>query len=419
MKRILIALALTGFFVALHASDSRIIALGRHDAFFMDDYSIFRNPANVNVYPNMVFGSGGYYSEEDNPVKSTSSSDLSALRATNRDPVRPYAGGIVSYSLNQSAEGGNQYPMISIGAAFNRYDKMLQYLIPGTPEFSNAFSVDSSFAMPRPVGKIDLMGGYALANGGMIGFGSYLAFQNDSSSIKTASLYKGTLGLNMPIAKATDLEVSVGIGAVNAIGTKKDVLGNVMPDTLASASGNSDFMLEADGRIFQALTVLNGDIVPHLKVNMVNLKQFALFEIACGVGMNINVDKGFGWAGLEFLYEQKDLSPASNSKTATDGYGGRVSFGFERNIIWDWFLLRAGICKKLLYVKNGSDGYWLENAEADKSDNDFLGIGVGANIENRLKIDAVIAEDVLFTFTNLISKPQDHILTRFSASYSF
>ncbi len=108
-----------------------LVSMGRHDAFFMDEVSIFRNPANINIYPNMVYGSYGVYKPNDSLDYNGQTINLDAMSATNRDPVDPFFGAIISYSLNQGNDNGSQYPMLSIGAMFNRRDEMLDYVTKG------------------------------------------------------------------------------------------------------------------------------------------------------------------------------------------------------------------------------------------------------------------------------------------------
>ncbi|MBD3346694.1 MAG: hypothetical protein GF401_16685 [Chitinivibrionales bacterium] len=432
MKRLLACFLLLGFVTTSFATDARIIALGRHDAFFMDDYSIFRNPANVSIYPNMMMASMGYYAQTEE--EKSSEDEFAALRRTNRDPIRPWGGGVISYSFNQSAESGSQYPMFSLGVALNRHDEMLEYITPFSDEFQDAYMTEAlrdsnraynNINLPEPVGKFDVLAGYALKNGGMLGIGTYLAFQNDKEDedMRT-SLYRVNLGLNWPLAKSIDMEVSGGIGVVNAVGDVKDTVlgiystGSGTLDTLAVFEEENNIMARGDVRLFSALTVLNGDFVPHLGIKYADLNLFYQLQVALGFGVNINVDKGFGWAGAEFIYEDREKRAIGETST---GFGGRIGFGFERNIVWDWLLLRGGVMKKLLYVtEQGEDrGYWEQNAEADASDDDFAGFGIGLNIENRLRVDCVLADDILYTFTNLISGPQHHLQTRFTFTFSF
>lgn len=400
-----------GCYISTFATDARVVSMGRQDAFFKDEISIFRNPANINNYPNMVYGSYGVYM----PVDSLDYKDSSV---TNRDPVNSFFGAIVSYSLNKGNDNGNQYPMISLGAVFNRRDEMLDYF---TKEFDKYLGGDN-IVLPEPVGKIDFILGYVMNNGVKLGGGAYVALQKikNGGDDREASIYKGNLGINLPVAKSIDLEMSVGGGTITAIGDSviaTDSKGDILlskKKTLAS----QDYFLRVESRLFTALAVLPGDFVPHVCVDMLNLdkRQITKVNLAAGLGLNLDIDKGFFWTGLEFLYGQNDSANISTKEHV----GGRISFGIERNIWTDWFVIRVGGKKELLYETNGAEkGQFIENNPSDASDNDLVGLGFGINIDNRLKIDFVAAEDNAYTLTNLISHPQHHIFNRVSATYSF
>ena len=410
MRRILLLVLAAGCWMSSYATDARVIAMGRHDDFFMDEVSIFRNPANISIYPNMVYGSYGVY----RPM----ASDTSHL---NRDPVDPFFGAIVSYSLNQNSENRNQYPMVSLGAVFNRHDDMLDYITKGTDKFLG----NTADSLQAPTGKADVLLGYALKNGGMIGIGSYIAMQsatiNDTVLYET-SIYKGNVGINWPVAKSTNLEISLGGGILRAKGDSSSNPNFYKPDIIA----NNDYFLKGDIRLFSALSMLNGDFVPHLSIQRVTLHedQVSLDDVAAGLGLNINIDKGFFWAAIEGLYKDYYYGWSAPNDSEKTGIGGRVSFGIERSIWWDWFVIRVGGQKTLLYSTTTTSGNvnkigrWEENAPSDASDNDLVSLGFGLNVENRLRIDVVAAEDVPYTFA-FVSGPQHHLFTRVSATYSF
>ncbi|MBD3240081.1 MAG: hypothetical protein GF331_05805, partial [Chitinivibrionales bacterium] len=61
MRRALLLVVCAGVVAGSFATTSRILSMGKHDAFFMDETSVFRNPANTNIYPNMLMGSPGEY----------------------------------------------------------------------------------------------------------------------------------------------------------------------------------------------------------------------------------------------------------------------------------------------------------------------------------------------------------------------
>jgi hypothetical protein len=418
MKKIACWVILAGWFVGSYATDARVFTMGGHDNFFMDDYSIFRNPANINYYPNMLIGSPGVLSMDSD------TGQYAALARKNKDPQKPYFGPILSYSLNQSSESGTQYPLLSAAVILNRYDDMLDFLNPLSNAFREAFpnlinkqtQIVRTF-MVAPVGKIDLMVGYALQNGVMIGVGGYMAFQKEDTlqELLESSLYRGNFGINWPIAKSMNLEVSAGITSITGLGRDTTATTSNTVDTIA----DNDISVRGDIRLFSAMTSLNGDFVPHFGINYIALHNYSDLDVAFGLGLNINIDKGFFWAGLEGLYQAKDFR-IGNADSLPTGVGGRISAGLERNVLFDWLVLRIGVNKQLMYVSNGdANGHWVQNPEADGSNHDSFALGLGLNIENRLKVDVVMAEDMFYTWTNLISGASHHLTNRITCTYSF
>jgi hypothetical protein len=251
----------------------------------------------------------------------------------------------------------------------------------------------------------------------MVGVGGYLAFQEQTRGgagepTMETSLYRVTVGTNWPIAKSMDVEGSVGISQVTAVGL--DTSGGL---STQQEYAHNDYGIDADVRLFSALTTLNGDFVPHVGVSRLKLEfdKSVYWDVAVGVGLNVNIDKGFFWAGLEWLYEQKE----HDAGVDTTAIGGRVSFGIERNIVWDWFVARVGVMKKIMYLTEDADrASWMQNDEYD-ADDDLVGFGIGLNIENRLKFDILVAEDVAYTLTNLFGGPLHHVFTRIDATFCF
>ena len=62
---------------------------------------------------------------------------------------------------------------------------------------------------------------------------------------------------------------------------------------------------------------------------------------------------------------------------------------------------------------------YFTNPNSTKLPNDAVGFGVGLDIEDKLKIDGVIAEDVPYTFGNIFSGSLHHIQSRISATLFF
>ena len=166
-----------------------------------------------------------------------------------------------------------------------------------------------------------------------------------------------------------------------------------------------------------------------------------------GLGINVALDRGFFWMGADFVwnklkahdwyfdYESGESIYDSQGEEhphwdKRSDIGGMITFGIERNIWWDWFVIRVGGQKSILYTKcdvnekNTSghgicreDGnFFSTNPLADGTSDDHVGFGFGINIEEKLKIDVTVAEDLLFRNP---FQGEGRIFSRISATYSF
>jgi hypothetical protein len=146
-----------------------------------------------------------------------------------------------------------------------------------------------------------------------------------------------------------------------------------------------------------------------------------------GVGVNVSLDRGFFWLGAQGLFDEdgrdgfvpnqgRGIFLAGGPSASETIRGGLVNFGIERNIWWDWLVLRVGGQKEITYRDVQSEGagpsynYIFTNSTADGTAGDVVGFGVGINVEEKLKVDATLAEDMLYTFGNLFSGPQHHVV---------
>ena len=132
MKKAIAVVLFAGCFISSYATDARVIAMGRSDDFFMDEESIFNNPANVNIYPNMVYGSYGVYR--------TWQADSTKKNREYTDPTDPFFGAIVSYPLTPNLAKGAQNSLFSFGAFCNRRDPFLGYLNPASAGYIGSAS---------------------------------------------------------------------------------------------------------------------------------------------------------------------------------------------------------------------------------------------------------------------------------------
>lgn len=371
--------------------------MGKSDTYFMDDISVWTNPANSNIYPNYLMGDLGQMSTKD----TSGTNWQSGMARTNRDPSDPWFGAVFAKSFGD-AKSGNRYPQATIGGAFNRDDEMMKYLDRDTAIFAK----DSQSI------KMDGMLGLALSNGAMLGVKGYVGggdWQTGSAE-KGAWLMRYTLGLNIPVTQGIDFELSGGLN--NFDYTWKDASGK---DSL----GDRDYGMGYDvrARAFFSVPAISGEVVPAVSYVYAHPLDNKVTDLKAGLGVNVSMDRGFFWLGLDYVYTQEKHAVAAYDSTS---YGARFSFGIERNVWTDWLVLRVGGMKYMTYtdVKHSTynaSGY-TSNPLNDGSANDNVGFGIGLNIEDKLKIDATMGEDIPFTGGGLLSGSTDHIFSRISAT---
>ena len=441
MKKILSGIILAGASCAVFATDARVETMGRNSNFFRDEIQIHQNPANLGLHGNIMYGSYGGFNE--------------GLRR----PEFPYFGGVVSFG----EQGSSRF---SIGATFNRVDSALNVIAGNLDSLGLRTTVPSQTNNGRPLvfagnswnwpsqtvtnteldwlGKVDLMTAYTLSGGATIGLGAYFAFQNgqrrdlvtgmesmDRSAKELQNRFvRGSIGVNTPIGDGTDLEASVGISALTLRGAAP---GN---DPTFFYAADNDIGVQLGVRFFSDMASINGALVPSLNFSLFNYgKDDKIADVSAGIGLNVNIDRGFFWTGFEGVYNRTTNIVVGSNRvendqnvpfTAGGNYndiifgrrelmGGRVGFGIERNVLTDWFVIRVGGGKLLARERVDSEtSKWVETP-----DEDHVSLGMGVNVENRLKIDFTVSENLPYTFTNLFSGHASHIVTRVSAVFLF
>lgn len=398
---------------AAFATNSRVAAMGKNDTYFMDDVSVWSNPANANLYPNYLLGELGTMSTRD-----TSGNNYLAFARYNRDPEGPWFGAIFAKSFSPDAVAGNRYPQAVIGGAFNRNDEWDAY-------FPQRISLQKSdlkgFSTPLTM-KFDGLVGGALSNGWLLGVKTRLAMGDSSNAnfSSTSVISTNTIGLNAPIGQGVDLEVAGTVAFLDA---------SIDAGT-GSYGGQFDPSFGGTARAFISAPQIFGVVVPALSFRSISTPWLERTEFRIGSGANVSLDRGFFWLGADYFLNSGDQNPIVNGIVAshdtietTTQNGVRVSFGIERNIWTDWFVIRVGGQKIFGYEdwskgkRNRTNVY--TNPDGGDEANDLVSFGFGLNIEDKLKVDAVMAKDFLFTGGALLSGPTDHILSRISASYSF
>lgn len=417
--------------VSAFATNARVESMGKNSTFIMDDISIFDNPANINLYPNFLIGELGNYLYKDGEVGV----------GQNRDPLDPWFGGIFALDIG----GGNS---LSIAGVLNRKEERLfKYF----PEYIG------SAKAPAPVTNFDGFLG-ANFNNKAVGLHIYVAHQDGLSGNRelTSDAHVSALqldgGINFELSNEVSIEVSGGVARMQYGSGSYDFFDGDLISGFASA------------RIFSKVQAINGHLIPAASFRNMTAPGREEMEINGGMGVDAAFDRGFFWIGLQGFYNiqragnawTQELKPdgefystfaADSGKGLGEGpvarlwqLGGTISFGIERNIWWDWFVLRVGGQKTIAYAdytagnefsvlcpnvrtvgldKAGcpeGGNYFYSNPVNDGTRNDHVGFGIGINVEEKLKIDATIAEDVVFRNP---FQGEGRLISRVSATYSF
>ena len=417
------------------ATFARVESMGKNTTYIMDDVSIFDNPANANLYSNYLIGGFGAYT--DNDMKA----------GGNRDPQHPTFGGIFSVSFG---DDNNPDPKFTIGGLFGRVNQELAMYLPNYVQTgSNSYAL-----VPETVTNFDGFLGGTLSSGDAWGLHIYVAHQDGGdidesgtyqpNSDAFASILQADGGLNVQMGSGTSYEASFGLARIQ-----------YGPDR-HHFFDDGDFTFLGKARAFFTMEAIDGELVPALSMKLAQAPGIDDKLAQAGMGINVAMDRGFFWLGLDFIWNQTKAHDWAyvtdttvnhgkgawvyDSRNEDDPHwdkrsdiGGKISFGIERNIWWDWFVIRVGGQKKIVYTEcdvNSKNEYnskrygickddgtfFATNPLADGSNDDHVGFGFGINIEERLKIDVTVAEDLLFRNP---FQGEGRIFSRLDATYSF
>jgi len=427
--RLVIVMVVAFGSTAAFATDARVESMGKSARYIMDDMSIFDNPANTSLYPNFLIGELGVYSgSKADKIKP----------GENHDPWDPWFGGLFSLDIS----GGNA---ISIGGVLGRKDERLLKYFP-----DSIHGPTGGYETPLPITNFD---GFLGANLGStaIGLHIYIAHQDgitnegQISSDVFASAVQLDGGVNIEISGDYQLEVAGGVARIQYGPSDHDLFDSKLLSVFANA------------RFYSRINAIDGHLIPVASVRKMNAPGRSETDISAGMGVDTKFDRGFFWLGLTGFYNVQKAGENwgwSDGKTVfsdlDDGgwgpgasarlqqIGGIISFGIERNLWWDWFVMRVGGQKVISYADykksddaplsvlcpsapkgtecNDSGNYFVTNPVNDGTNEDNVGFGFGVNIEEKLKIDFSVAED--FPFRNPF-QGGGRLINKISATYSF
>ncbi|MCK9182550.1 MAG: hypothetical protein M0P13_06705 [Fibrobacteraceae bacterium] len=407
------------------ATFARVESMGKNSTYIIDDVNIFDNPANINLYPNYLIGGFGSYTQD-------------VATGTNMDPQHPTFGGIFSLGLG-SEESPD--PRLSIGGVFGRTDETFSAFLPTYYIGDNS---SEKHELPQTVTNFDGFLGGTLSDGNALGLHVYIAHQDGGYETKSgtyqvdnnsyASVIRGDGGVNLQLASSVDFELSGGIARVQYGPEHKDFF------------EDGDFSYLGSSRASFSLDAIDGELVPAMSAHFIKAPGIKETHAQVGLGINVALDRGFFWMGGDFVWNKRKAhdwtfdyttGESTYDSQSNDAYwderkdmGGVISFGIERNIWWDWFVVRVGGQKSILYTECdqndhnvgekgicSDDGtFFSTNPIGDGTNKDHVGWGFGINVEEKLKIDVTVAEDVLFRNP---FQGEGRLFSRIDATYSF
>lgn len=416
---------------AAFATSARVESMGKHATYFQDDANIWLNPANANLYPNYLLGElGVMHGGKD------SSDPWKGMQRYNSDPTGTWFGAIFAKSLGKDETQTGRYPQILIGGAFNRDDEWLSYMpsavkinvrnaINTTPVLEDSVTINVSDYRVKWDGIL----GFASDSGNLFGLKTYFAYLDTSNGqLEVQSVVNTyTLGMNIPFGSSLSLEANGTIGFLST--TISNGTGQKSGQKLAYKTDLSP-SIGADARMFIDASPWPLVVVPAASLRLVNAPSRTFSQFRVGSGANVSLDRGFFWMGVDYFNSSDerfengaDTISTMAKATNIDENGLRVSFGIERNIWTDWFVIRVGGQKVIKQVdvsgQGGAYSVLTTNPENNNYDSDLVSFGFGVNIEDKFKVDAVMEKDILFTGGSLFGREPDHVLSRISASYSF
>jgi len=425
---IIIVLA-TGVF----ATQARVEGMGKRTAFFLDDATIFDNPANATFYSNALMGELGFWN--------------SSL-GQREDPLSPWFGALFRYGLSKDSL---RDPQITIGGFFGRDHKEFQRFVPREIEVAG-----ESYQIPKNVTNFDAFLAGTLLDGSAVGAHIYVAVQDGKeddpgnnpalgkiTSNAHVSILAMDYGVNFLASSISSIELSLGIARIQYGPSHKTFLDPGL------------FSVYSQGRLFLDIDALSGQLVTGYKVADMEVPGWEEINYNLNAGVNKIIPRGMIWFGLDGVYVKETVStwdvkisdngeeylfyrePVPKEQYDTDWsdkIGGIVSFGVERNVFKNWLILRSGGQKSFIYqncksnsgkstvcpASNGpgtKGNFWTTNPLSNGTLNDYIGVGIGLNMENRLKIDATVAEDAFFR--NPLQQGPNHIISRIAAIYKF
>jgi len=439
MKRIVFCILIV-LTASAFATQSRVEGMGKRSAFFLDDITMFDNPANATFYSSALMGELGFYQ----PGNLGPSHIGTAV-----DPFSPWFGALFKFGLSEKKEVRD--PQITIGGFFGRDHYNFTRFVPRKVVVSG-----DTVPIPQSVTNFDAILAGTMIDGSAVGAHVYVGIQDgkqDADKWNTdpskgeltpdahVSILSMDYGANFLITGKASLELTLGVARIQYGPSRKTFLDPGL------------FSFYSQGRLFLDVDPMSGQLVTGYKIADMEVPGWEENLYNVNLGFNVVIPKGFFWIGLDAIRVKEEVGtwdkiteeedeyliyrePGSQEEYSTDKsdrMGGIVSFGVERNVGAKWLIFRIGGQKSFIYNTcrspegktticpsglnpNEKVNFWSTNPYADGTLDDHIGVGMGFNIEDRLKIDFSLSEDIFYRNP---FKGGSTFISRISSVYTF
>jgi len=438
MKRILCCI-LVIFTANTFATQARVESMGKRPAFFLDDITMFDNPANATFYSPSLMGELGFYEQSSLGPK-----DI----GKNMDAFSPWFGALFKFGLSDKPDMRD--PQITIGGFFGRDHYNFTRLVP-----RKVVVRGDTVPIPQSVTNFDAFLGGTMIDGSAVGAHVYVGIQDGKQDDPAnpdpgrgkitpdahVSILSMDYGANFLVTNTTSIELTLGVARIQYGPSRKTFLDPGL------------FSFYSQGRIFLDIDPIGGQLVSGYKWANMEVPGWQEDFYNLNVGVNVVIPRGFFWVGIDGVRVKEEVGTWDRIKEEKDEYliyrepgsaekytndladhmGGILSFGVERNIWSNWLILRVGGQKALMYntcrnssgktticnttsTKGQKVNYWSTNPYGDGTLDDHVGFGLGFNIDEKLKIDFSLSEDLLFRNP---FQGGSKFLTRISSIYRF
>jgi hypothetical protein len=334
--------------------------------------------------------------------------------------------------LGIAVNSGNDFVKDALEGYTAHPDKQGQVQHTRTSTHNTGISIDTLCIIQNrvlePIAETDIFAAYGLKG---LNLGIHMFFAENKSTeneILSTRLIKLDLGMVYHLSERISAEAAFGFGNLSA----DYRWSRIWPDKVTTPFPDEDKRRNESPKsiYFQSRGFIKirkkSAVIPLLKFNMVNsLDDYSRTIFGGGVGIERSLYKGMVWGGAEYLFSSTTFKnfweTITERKYERTENNLQFSFGVEKQIIWEWFMIRVGATKMFAFEKLDQENNEKKMETVDRSfreNSDVVGFGIALIANEALRFDVTASEE--FPYSNALNGQRDGIIvSRISALYKF